>query len=301
MGFFQNLFSKQSCVLCEKEVGALSRVKLNDGAYLCNDCRKNTSAFINVQKLDTEQVKNHIEYMKLQNELYEKEFKPLQDSGKVQRFVHLGYYGLAFADDIGMFEVILPDASKKNYKELFRYDQIRDYELYGKENINREQGEKRYKEVGIKIKMNCSGDYTNVGASDEERKKMHPYAVEFLIPVEKNCDHLNGSLAKSHLNQIFGRPDDTLFGSIKESFTGTGHEKAGYQAASDAIGALGSLVKGKITGNEEEQANAMEKMKQAATSSMDYLSEGRTKYGRIADEAEIRALGKTFRDYLCGE
>ena len=48
MGFFKNLFSKQACELCSKEVGALSRSKLKDGKYVCYDCLKNSSAFIPV-------------------------------------------------------------------------------------------------------------------------------------------------------------------------------------------------------------------------------------------------------------
>lgn len=33
-----------------------------------------------------------------------------------------------------MFEVIDPKAEKRNYKELFRYDQIRNYKVYVVEN-----------------------------------------------------------------------------------------------------------------------------------------------------------------------
>lgn len=64
-GFFSNLFSKQTCAFCGKEVGALSRKRLSDKNYICKECEKNCSAFLD------------------------------------------------------------PKASKKNYKELFRYDQIK--------------------------------------------------------------------------------------------------------------------------------------------------------------------------------
>lgn len=300
MGIFSKLFSKQTCELCGKEVGALARVKLKGDVYICKDCRKDTSAFFKAENYTLEQVKKHIEYMKKQNELYEKEFATLPKD-KVNRIVHQGFYGIAFADDLAMFEIIVPETSKRNYKELFRYDQIKDFEVYGKENFNRQDGQKKYSETGIKIKMNCAIDMGNVSSSDDAKQHMHPYAFEFILPVSKNVDHLDGGLAKNHLNKIFGRPDETLFGSIKESFTGTKHEQAGYKAAGEALGALGSFVKSKATGNEEDLAKAKEKMNSALESGMDYITENRSQYAKVSDEVEKRAIGTTFREFLYNE
>lgn len=300
MGFFKNLFSKQACVLCSKEVGALSRVKLSDGNYLCSDCRKNTSAFINIQKLNVDEVKKHIEYMEKQNEFYEKVFST-QDDKDLVRCVRVGYAGIVFCDKLGMFEIINAETKKKNYKELFRYDQIKDFEVYGKENTGTGENQKKYAEVGVKIIMDSAADIGNFAANDDQMRRMHPYAMEFILPVERNTDHLNGGMIKNHMNKMFGRPDETLFGSIKESFTGTAHERAGYQAANDAVSALTSFAKGKITGNEEDIEEAKEKAKKAATSGMAYASEFRTQYAEAADTAEKEFMGKTFRDFLYGE
>ncbi len=300
MGFFSKLFSKETCELCAKEVGALARIKLKDGKYICKDCRKNTSAFYKPEKYTLEEVKKHIEYMKKQDELYHKEFETLSKDER-ERFVHLGYYGLEFADKIGMFEVITPEANKRNYKELFRYDQIKDFEIYGKENMSTEQNAKKYSETGIKLIMRCSDSIDSTGSSEEELKRMHPYASEIIIPVAKDVDNLDGGLAKHHLNRIFGRAEETLAGAIKEKFTGTEHERTGYKAGNEALGALGSFVKGKVTGNEEDLEAAKEKMKNAASTAMDYMSENRTKYAKIADEVEVRTLGKTLREFLYEE
>ena len=297
MGLFSNLFSKQTCELCGKEVGALGRTKLKDGLYICKDCKKDTSAFFKAENYTLEQVKKHIEYMKKQNELYEKEFATLPKD-KIFRSVHQGYYGVAFADDLGMFEIILPETSKRNYKELFRYDQIKDYEVYGKENISTEPGTKKYAETGLLIKMNCAIDLGNVSSSEEARQRMHPYAFEFVLPVDKNTDNKNGGPAKNHLNKIFGRADETLFGSIKESFTGTKHQQAGFKAAGDALGALGSYMKSQSSGSEEDKAAAQEKINAALESGMDYLSENRSQYAKVADEVERRTIGTTFREFL---
>lgn len=290
MGFIKNLFSKQKCELCENEVGALSRVKLKDGTYICSDCRKNTSAFINIQKLTLDEVKKHIEYMKKQNDFYEEKFATLSDK-EVVRCVRIGYAGIVFADSLGMFEIINGETKKKNYKELFRYDQIKDFEVYAKVNTTTGENQKKYAETGVKIIMDCAEDVGNFSASEEERKRLHPYAMEFILPIARNVDNKDGGMIKNHLNEIFGRPDETMFGSIKEKFTGTGREKAGYQAANDAVSALASFAKG-------DKEKAKEKLKDAASSGMAFLSENKTEYAKKADKAEKDFMGETFRDFL---
>lgn len=292
MGFLSNLFSKQTCVFCEKQVGALGRKKLSDGNYICKECEKNCSAFIDPSRFDTEFIRAHMEYMKKQDILYKKEFETL-DKKKKDRYVHEGYYGLEFADDIAMFEVIDPKASKRNYKELFRYDQIKDYEVYSKPNSSMEEGAKKYSEVGIRIKMNCQIGVESAGMSDAEKKLAHPYVSELNILCARDTDSSTDSTwAIEHLNKIFGRASGTVFGAAKEAFTGTGHERQGIKAGADALKAFGSMAKAKVTGNEEDAAKAKEKMEQAIESGFAYASENRTKYTKIADEVEKRALGE---------
>lgn len=63
----------------------------------------------------------------------QKEFEPL-DKSKKEKIIGEAFHGIVFADEIAMFEVIDPKAEKRNYKELFRYDQIRNYKVYVVEN-----------------------------------------------------------------------------------------------------------------------------------------------------------------------
>ena len=285
------LFSKEKCEFCGKEAGMLGRKKLSDKKYICKDCEKNCSAFLEPSRFDTEYLTGHMEYMKKQDELYKKEFEPLSKEQK-DRFVHEGYYGIVFADEIAMFEVIDPKAEKKNYKELFRYDQIKDYEIYKKENMSSEGG-KKYSEVGVKIKMNCQIGPEAAGQSDVEKKLSHPYVSELNILCERNTDSSSStSLIIGHLNKIFGRGSDTVFGSIKESFTGTEHERQGYKAGADALKAFGSFAKAKMSGSEEDAEAAKEKMNTAVESGFAYVSENRSRYTKIADEVERRAWGE---------
>lgn len=122
------LFSKEECCFCNQNVGILSRKKIRDKKYICKDCEKNCSAFIDVSKFDSEYIKQHFEYMKKQDKLYKQEFEPLSKEEKLRTFYQ--FNGIVFADSIAMFEVITPKTEKKNYKELFRYDQIKDYDIY---------------------------------------------------------------------------------------------------------------------------------------------------------------------------
>ena len=292
MGFFSNLFSKQACIFCEKEVGALSRKKLRDKNYICKECEKNCSAFLDPAAFDTEYLKQHMEYMKKQNILYSKEFEPI-DKKQKDRIVHEGYFGVCFADEIAMFEVVDPKADKKNNKELFRYDQIKDYEVYTVNNNSTEQGAKKYSEVGVKIKMNCQIGPEATGQSETEKKLSHPYVQELKILCERNTDSTSSAnLIIGHLNKIFGRASGTVFGSIKESIVGTEHERQGYKAGADALKAFGSMAKAKMTGNEEDAEKAKENLQQAAESGFAYATENRSKYTQVADSVEKRAWGE---------
>ena len=100
------LFSKEECCFCNKKVGMLSRKKLRDKKYICRDCEKNCSAFIDISKFDSEYAKQHFEYMKKQDILYKQAFEPLSKEEKLRTFYQ--FSGIVFADSIAMFEVITP-------------------------------------------------------------------------------------------------------------------------------------------------------------------------------------------------
>lgn len=287
-GFFSDLFSKQNCVFCEQQVGALSRKKLKDKTYICKECEKNCSAYIDVSKFDNGFISNHIEYMKKQNILYEKEVAPL-DKSKKERFVS-GWDGIIFVDSIGMFEVISPKYNKKNVKELFRYDQIQDFNYYNVENTSTGEGQKKYSESGIEIIFRCPIDENGWTNNQVNGGRLHPYVPKIRIPFEKNTDDANcGGLAKAHLNKLFGRASESLLGSIKEDFTGTGKERAQFKAGVDSVKALGNLAKAAIRKDAEGLDDAKNEMKNVATDMFNATFNFGARYTSIADEAEKRA------------
>lgn len=262
MGLFGKLFSKQTCGICGKEVGALSRTKLQDGNYICSDCRKNASALFRLGYHDLEATKKHLQYMEKANELYEKEFAPL-DKSQVDYCRHHGSYKIGFADSIGMFEVVSPEMKKSRKRELFRYDQIDSFGPYTEMNaMNRAEGERRFKEYGVLIKMRCAEDYTQVNTSATEKKKMHPYAIEIKIPIQHNVDNPSGGDGIfAHLGAIFGS------------------KQSGAMSAANSVASM-------LLGTPEATLVPSGKFSEA----------DRAKYAKLADEVEKRALGKTLRE-----
>ena len=262
MGFFGNLFSKQACGICGKEVGALSRIQLKDKNYICRDCGKNASRLFRIGYHDLGTTKKHLEYMKKQNELYEKEFAPLIDKKEVDYCHHHGSYRIGFADSIGMFEIISPEMKKSNNKELFRYDQIDGFGPYYELNSGSGEGQKRYKEYGVLIKMRCAEDFTQMNATDAEKFLMHPYAIEIKIPIQHNIDNPSGGdNIYNHLASIFGSNN-----------------------AMNAVSSVASALFGSPAG--------------MIIPSTDFSDTNRKKYAKLADEVETRALGKPLRDSI---
>lgn len=282
------LFSKEECCFCNQKVGMLSRKKLRDKKYICKECEKNCSAFIDISKFDSEYAKQHFEYMKKQDELYKKEFAAIPKEEKI--YAEYQFNGLVFADSIAMFEVITSKTEKKNYKELFRYDQIKDYDIYTV--LNNQEGGKKYSEVGVKIDFYCKEGINSVGMTEQEKAMAHPYVETIKIYYGKNVNNdLGVTSAINHLDEIFLREPryKTLGRNIKESFTGTESERRNLKQGVDTLKALGGLAKAKLSGDEEGLESAKANMKNTIESTVNLASGNRLKYKEIADAAEKRA------------
>ena len=285
------LFSKEECCFCNQKVGILSRKKLRDQTYICKDCEKNCSAFIDVSKFDSEYIKQHIEYMKKQDELYKKEFETLPKEEKL--LSKYQFNALTFADSIAMFEVINPKTEKKNYKELFRYDQIKDYDIYTV--LNNQEGGKKYSEIGVEINLKCRIGINSLGMSEQEKASAHPYVETIKVYYGKNVDSDSGVKdVINHLDEIFLRePRFKSFAKgIKESFTGTETERRNMKQGADTLKALGSLAKAKITSNEEDMETAKANMQDTLVNAANLATGNMLKYKEIADAAEKRAWGE---------
>ena len=281
------LFSKEQCAFCDNKVGFFSRKRLvNKEGYICKECERKCSSLINVGRFTKVELEKHMKYMENQNKIFEEAFESL-DKSKRQRFMCVET-GVEFADDIAMFKYNSPAANKKIYKELFRYDQIKSYEPYTVENTNN-QGGKKFSEVGVKIKLNCS--WAPDMKQFAESRNFHPYVEELIVPRHKNVDSYTSDPMIDYLDKLFGKyEDNSLLGGIKSSFVGTNKERQQMKVAGEGLKALGSLAKSKITGKEEDAEKAKANLDALKNDASDLATGNRTTYTRVANDVEDQIL-----------
>lgn len=277
--WFKQTFGKQTCAFCGNEVGMMKRDKIKNKEFICHDCRRTCSKYIQVYRCTKDELLGHMEYMKRQGELYEQlegKFTLVVPSATMKQSVE-------FYDDHGMFRIRDRDTDNRYAKEFIRYDQVVKYEPYLEEGEPDEPGKP-------KVFGECGVDITLVGAADDMTQlkqglRAHPYIAETIRVCVNNRDKHIGELEVNqiigHFNYIFGVNDDTkgLF-----SFGPTKQQKREGEALKAMTGMFGAAIKAARTGEvpadaAEGVAEAMKKVDDAATS-------GLAEYSRRADAAE---------------
>lgn len=278
--WFKKTFGKQACAFCGNEVGMLKRDKIKNGEFICSDCKRTCSRYIQVYRLTKDELLGHMEYMKRQGKLVES-----MEGLKGRRVPSAGRQGILFYDEAGMFRIYDMDKDHRYAMEMIRYDQVAKYEPYLEEGEPDEPGkEKVFGECGVKL--------TLVGGADDLSQmpkglRAHPYITqEITIKVndrDKHIGELDVNQIISHFNTIFGVNDNTkgLF-----SFGPTTQQKREREAMKAMGGMFKEAIKAAKTGEVSEDAaakvaDAMNKVDDAATS-------GLAKYSRLADEAEAK-------------
>lgn len=284
MGFVDWLkatFGKQPCAFCGNQVGMLSRNKIKNKEFICNDCKRTCSRFIQVYRMTKDELLGHMEYMKRQERLYN------EIIGAPSRVVPSASseQSIEFYDESGMFRIRDQDYDGRYTKELFRYDQIAKYEPFCRESEPEEPGKpKVFDECGVIISF--VGSSTDMSDTPQGRRA-HPYITEDIEVVVNKRDKHIGMLDVNqiicHFNHIFGVGDDTkgLF-----NFGPTTQQRR-EGAALKAMGSMfGAAIQAAKTGEVSEEAaakvaDAMNKVDDAATG-------GLAQYSRLADAAEAK-------------
>ena len=277
--FFKKTFGKQVCAFCGQEVGMMKRDKIKNDEFICHDCRRTCSRYIQVYRFTKDELLGHMEYMKRQGKLVES-----MEGLKERRVPSAGRQGILFYDEAGMFRVYDMDKDHRYAMEMIRYDQVAKYEPYLEEGEPDEPGkEKVFGECGVKL--------TLVGGMDDLSQmpkglRAHPdITQEITVKVNDRDKHI-GEL---DVNQIIGH-FNTIFhsGTTKGlfSFGPTEQQKREREAMKAMGGMFKEAIKAAKTGEVSEDAAA--KLSDAMNKVDDAATTGLAKYSRLADEAEAK-------------
>ena len=274
--FFKKKFGKQVCAFCGQEVGMLKRDKIKNDEFICHDCRRTCSRYIQVYRMTKDELLGHMEYMKRQGKLVES-----ISALRGYRIPSASRQGIIFYDEVGMFRVYNSDKDDKYPMEMIRYDQVAKYEPYRIETEPTEPGkEKEFKEGGVKITL--VGGQTDLSRMPKGLRA-HPYITgEITIQLDKNNMTYVENIIH-HFDCIFGIHDDKkgMF-----SFGPTKQQKREGEALKAMGSMFGAAIKAAKDGEVSEDAaakvaDAMNKVDDAATG-------GLARYSRLADEAEAK-------------
>ena len=274
--FFKKRFGKQICAFCGQEVGMLKRDKIRNDEFICHDCRRSCSQYIQVYRMTKDELLGHMEYMKRQGKLVESISKL-----RGYRIPSASRQGIIFYVEVGMFRVYNGDKDDKYAMEMIRYDQVAKYEPYCIETEPAEAGkEKEFKEGGVKITL--VGGQTDLSRMPKGLRA-HPYITEEItIQLDKtNMTYVDNII--HHFDNIFGVHDDTkgMF-----SFGPTKQQKREGEALKAMGGMFKEAIKAAKTGAVSEDAAA--KVQDAMNKVDDAATGGLAKYSRLADEAEAK-------------
>ena len=274
--FFKKTFGKQTCAFCGKEVGMMGRDKIKNDEFICSDCKRTCSRYIQVYRFTKDELLGHMEYMKRQGKLVES-----ISALRGYRIPSASRQGIIFYNEVGMFRVYNSDKDDKYPMEMIRYDQVAKYEPYLIESEPSEPGkEKEFKEGGVKI--------TLVGGRDDLSQmpkglRAHPYITE-QITISLTKDNMK---YVDNIIQVF----DGIFGAGDNSkgmfdFGPTKQQKREGEALKAMGSMFGAVIKAAKAG--EVPADAMAQVQDTMNKIEDAATTGLAKYSRLADEAEAK-------------
>ena len=279
MGFFSNLFGKQTCCICGAECGPMSRTKIKNKEYVCDTCARNCSLYVRLSEMDKEEVQAHMKFMELRNKVYEEELKPLTGP-KVIYYPgsKLDADGVICYMEHGMFIIRhKTDHKHKNYTEVIRFDEVDYMEYYVDKTPATQDKPEAFKEFGVKIHL-VSDKPGSKMSKDSINNNPHPHPYihqEIKLCFSKDEKYQQSGFIEHTAKYIYGVDDDrSRFWSMSKN------EKAQLQAGVDMANLIGSAIKASKEG--ETDPEALKEQFEKAQASTE-----RANYGRLADSSRI--------------
>ncbi len=276
MGFFSNLFGKQTCCICGSECGAMHRTKIKNKEYVCDECAHSCSLYVRLSEMDKDQVTSHMKFMENRNKVYEEVM--LVRKGVVDYPTTMKIDQIALYDTCGMFAVLhSSNPRNKSYTEVIRYDEVDSIEPYEEKNPASEGKPETFKEAGVKIKI-ASTKGSPSKDSPNKNPHVHPYITHELkicLTKDESNKSVAVNLATYYYKHIFGTDDDrSRFWSMSKN------EKANLKAEVDMANLIGSAIKAQKNG--ETDPEAIREQFEATQESVN-----RANYGRLADYSKL--------------
>ncbi len=279
MGFFSNLFGKQTCCICGSECGAMHRTKIKNKEYVCDECAHSCSLYVRLCDMDKEQVEAHRKFMENRNKIYEEVMLVrggVQDFPSSRQVDQINLY-----DSCGMFAILHAHNPKnKSCTEVIRYDEVDSVEPYVEMNPAEEGKAETFKEAGVKIKL-CSAKNQISKDTANKNPHNHPFITqEMKLVLTKNekYESTAESFANRYYKHIFGTDDDrSRFWTISKN------DKAKLKAGMDMASLINTAIKAEKEGEVDE--DALKEKFAAAQDSANAATYGRlSEFTKLADE-----------------
>ena len=289
MGFFSNLFGKQTCCICGSECGPMSRTKIKNKEFVCDMCARNGSLYARLSEMDKEEAEAHFKFMEGRNRVYEEELSKAT-GGNVIHYpgLKLEEEGYTMYMDYGVFVIRHKNNPKnKNYTEVIRFDEVDTCDYYEEKTPASDGKPAAFKEFGVKF--NLVSDKPGAHRAKESYNKNphpHPYIhheIKVCLTKDEKRSRDLDSILMTFDKRVFGTDDDR-----SRFFSMSKNEKANLQAGVDMANLIGSAIKANKDGetNPEALKEQFEKT-QASTE--------RANFGRLADYS--RAADELFAKY----
>ncbi|MDO4961196.1 MAG: DUF4428 domain-containing protein [Eubacteriales bacterium] len=237
------LFSKETCAVCGKQVGALSRTKMKSGDYICGDCPKKLTAFIQPNQITLDDYKR----------LVGGELQAAEDAytGTSCFDVELGSGGdygyMNYSSSVTNDEFRLSSSATRRYEhqQIFHFSQIKPYKFKSEATLRVE---------AMSVPTADLNDYVELVEDKDSDGKVKGYTIKFPYDdeaIQRVEIRANSNAKKQKLEELVkalnnGKRD--FYGSAARYAQQQG-ELQGMNAMKTVNSMLGAALKGESVEN----------------------------------------------------